>query len=83
MICPLFVASDLSAFAADDTQGHGGGGQAQRISDYTAFFNIRKNVDDNGIETRWGELVEFGRTEQVFQDPANQETADYIAGRFG
>jgi phosphate transport system ATP-binding protein len=56
--------------------------QAQRASDYTAFFNIRKTVDE-GIETRWGELVEFNRTEAVFNNPAEQETADYIAGRFG
>jgi phosphate transport system ATP-binding protein len=52
--------------------------QATRVSDYTGFFNIRK--DDN---TRWGELVEFGATEQVFNAPTQQETADYISGRFG
>lgn len=56
--------------------------QAQRVSDYTAFYNIRKTVDE-GIETRWGELVEFNHTEDVFDNPAKQETADYIAGRFG
>lgn len=56
--------------------------QAQRVSDYTAFFNIRKTVD-NGIEARWGELVEFNRTAEVFANPAQQETADYITGRFG
>lgn len=56
--------------------------QAQRVSDYTAFYNIRKTTN-NAIETRWGELVEFNRTEDVFDNPADQETADYIAGRFG
>ena len=56
--------------------------QAQRVSDFTAFFNIRKSVD-NGHETRWGELVEYDDTENVFSSPAQQETADYIAGRFG
>ncbi len=56
--------------------------QAQRASDYTAFFNIRKEVDD-GREIRWGELVEYDDTEKVFGSPALQETADYIAGRFG
>ena len=56
--------------------------QAQRASDYTAFFNIRKENDD-GRETRWGEMVEYNRTEKVFESPALQETADYIAGRFG
>lgn len=56
--------------------------QAQRVSDYTAFYNIRKTINQ-GIETRWGELVEFNRTEEVFANPAQLETADYIAGRFG
>ena len=56
--------------------------QAQRISDSTAFFNIRK-ATDNGFETRWGELVEYDATETMFESPARQETADYIAGRFG
>lgn len=57
--------------------------QAIRVSDYTAFFNIRKRLLDTGIETRWGELVEFGETAQVFESPRDPETADYIAGRFG
>ena len=56
--------------------------QAQRASDFTAFFNIRKTVED-GREIRWGELVEYDDTEKVFGSPAQQETADYIAGRFG
>lgn len=56
--------------------------QAQRASDYTAFFNIRKETE-NGRELRWGELVEYNDTQQVFESPALPETADYIAGRFG
>ena len=56
--------------------------QAQRASDFTAFFNIRKTVEDCR-EIRWGELVEYDDTEKVFGSPAQQETADYIAGRFG
>ncbi len=56
--------------------------QAQRASDFTAFFNIRKE-NENGHEARWGELVEFNNTQAVFESPALQETADYIAGRFG
>ena len=56
--------------------------QAQRASDFTAFFNIRKKTED-GHEIRWGELVEYDDTESVFSSPAQQETADYIAGRFG
>jgi phosphate transport system ATP-binding protein len=54
--------------------------QAQRISDYTAFFNIRKA--ENG-DVRWGELVEMNPTERLFTNPENVETADYISGRFG
>ena len=56
--------------------------QAQRVSDSTAFFNIRKALE-NGQETRWGEMVEYDATEKIFASPARQETADYIAGRFG
>ena len=44
--------------------------QAARISDNTAFFLL-------------GELVEFGKTEQVFSTPADKRTEDYITGRFG
>ena len=44
--------------------------QAVRISDYTAFFLL-------------GELVEFGGTEQIFSQPLDKRTEDYITGRFG
>ena len=57
--------------------------QAMRVSDYTAFFSVRKAKLDDGSETRWGELVEFNETTKLFEDPDNQETADYISGRFG
>ena len=30
-----------------------------------------------------GELVEFGKTEDIFSQPADQRTEDYITGRFG
>ena len=56
--------------------------QARRASDFTAFFNIRKE-SANGLDARWGELVEYNSTQQVFDNPALSETADYIAGRFG
>ena len=56
--------------------------QAIRVSDYTAFFNIRKQ-EAQGTELRWGELVEFGPTQRLFNEPEHQETADYISGRFG
>lgn len=44
--------------------------QAARVSQKTAFFNL-------------GELVEFGDTETIFTNPAEQRTQDYITGRFG
>lgn len=51
--------------------------QAARVSDYTAFMMI-----DNP-QTRTGVLVEYGETNQIFTRPANQQTEDYITGRFG
>lgn len=57
--------------------------QAVRVSDYTAFFSVRKKQLENGGETRWGELVEFNQTAKLFEDPEKEETADYISGRFG
>ena len=44
--------------------------QAVRISDTTAFFLL-------------GELVEYGQTEQMFSQPQDKRTDDYITGRFG
>ena len=44
--------------------------QAARVSDNTAFFLL-------------GDLVEFGKTEQIFSTPADKRTEDYITGRFG
>ena len=44
--------------------------QAVRISDQTAFFLL-------------GDLVEFGKTEDIFSQPRDKRTEDYITGRFG
>ena len=44
--------------------------QATRVSDYTAFFLL-------------GDLIEFGKTQQVFSYPKEKRTEDYITGRFG
>lgn len=44
--------------------------QARRVSDYTGFFHM-------------GNLIEFGETEQIFNDPVNKKTKDYIVGKFG
>ncbi|MBW7923128.1 MAG: phosphate ABC transporter ATP-binding protein PstB [Burkholderiaceae bacterium] len=44
--------------------------QAARISDYTAYMYL-------------GELVEFGKTDEIFIKPRKKATEDYITGRFG
>lgn len=44
--------------------------QAVRISDQTAFFLL-------------GELIEYSNTEQLFSQPKEKKTEDYITGRFG
>jgi len=44
--------------------------QAARVSDKTAFFLL-------------GELIEFGNTKEVFTNPKDKRTEDYISGRFG
>jgi phosphate transport system ATP-binding protein len=44
--------------------------QAARVSDFTAFMML-------------GDLIEFGRTDAIFTNPANKLTEDYITGRFG
>jgi phosphate transport system ATP-binding protein len=44
--------------------------QAARVSDQTAFFYL-------------GELVEVGTTEQIFTNPRQQRTEDYVTGKFG
>jgi phosphate transport system ATP-binding protein len=44
--------------------------QAGRISDFTAFFYL-------------GELIEQGRTHDIFTNPQNKRTENYITGRFG
>lgn len=49
--------------------------QAARVSDYTAFFLMN---DD-----RAGELVEYGPTGDLFTNPTDKRTEDYITGRFG
>lgn len=44
--------------------------QAARVSDYTAFFYM-------------GSLIEFGETKTIFTNPSNQQTQNYVTGRFG
>jgi phosphate transport system ATP-binding protein len=49
--------------------------QAARVSDMTAFMMME--------EDRAGALVEYGRTSDIFTNPADKRTEDYITGRFG
>jgi phosphate transport system ATP-binding protein len=44
--------------------------QAARVSDFTAFLYI-------------GELIEYGSTKDIFENPTNELTEKYITGRFG
>jgi phosphate transport system ATP-binding protein len=44
--------------------------QAARVSQRTAFFHL-------------GELVEYGKTSEIFTNPREQRTQDYITGRYG
>ena len=44
--------------------------QAARVSDYTAYFLL-------------GELIEYGKTKDIFEMPKEKSTEDYITGRFG
>jgi phosphate transport system ATP-binding protein len=57
--------------------------QAQRVSDFTAFYSIRKAEENGGVERRWGVLGEFAPTEQLFNSPRSEETERYIRGEFG
>jgi len=44
--------------------------QAARVSDYTGFFYL-------------GELIEYGKTKQIFENPEEELTENYMTGRFG
>jgi phosphate transport system ATP-binding protein len=57
--------------------------QAQRVSDFTAFYSIRKAEEMGGKERRWGVLVEYSPTDMLFNRPASEETERYIRGEFG
>jgi phosphate transport system ATP-binding protein len=50
--------------------------QARRLADYTAFMLIEPFH-------RYGELVEFAPTAELFSNPMDSRTADYVSGKFG
>jgi phosphate transport system ATP-binding protein len=51
--------------------------QAQRVADLTAFFGV-----DISKGNRTGYLVEAGPTQQIFRDPREQLTKEYVSGQF-
>ncbi len=53
--------------------------QASRIADHTAFFNAK--ATDGG--KRFGYLVEYDETQNIFQNPQEEATQMYVSGRFG
>jgi len=54
--------------------------QATRVSDRTAFYSVLR---DDKSDTRTGVLVEYGRTQQIFEDPHDSRTQAYVTGRVG
>jgi len=54
--------------------------QATRVSDRTAFYSVLRNEES---DTRTGVLVEYGRTQQIFEDPTDPRTQAYVTGKMG
>jgi phosphate transport system ATP-binding protein len=54
--------------------------QATRVSDRTAFFSVLRNEES---DTRTGVLVEYGKTQQIFEDPKDSRTEAYVTGQVG
>ena len=66
--------------------------QAARASDFTAFMNLQaaaelstgnKILGLDASKSRAGRIVEFGVTREIFTNPKDKATEDYITGRFG
>ncbi|NJK38387.1 MAG: phosphate ABC transporter ATP-binding protein [Oscillatoriales cyanobacterium RM2_1_1] len=53
--------------------------QATRVADMTAFYNAKA---ESGSK-RFGYLVEFDETQNIFQNPKEEATQQYVSGRFG
>jgi phosphate transport system ATP-binding protein len=51
--------------------------QAMRVADKTAFFSV--DISQGG---RTGYLVEMGETRQIFEDPKEKLTQQYVSGEF-
>jgi phosphate transport system ATP-binding protein len=57
--------------------------QATRVSDRTAFFSVLRDEKPGRADTRTGVLVEYGTTQQIFEDPQDSRTQAYVTGRMG
>jgi phosphate transport system ATP-binding protein len=53
--------------------------QAARVSDMTAFFNVQSKETGSRV----GYLVEYDTTETIFNNPKQEDTINYISGKFG
>jgi phosphate transport system ATP-binding protein len=54
--------------------------QAARVADMTAFFSVQPTPSG---DARTGILVEYDSTKNIFTQPAEKRTEDYVTGRFG
>jgi phosphate transport system ATP-binding protein len=54
--------------------------QAARVSNRTAFFSVLR---DEKNDTRTGVLVEYDKTANIFENPRDSRTQDYVTGRMG
>ena len=54
--------------------------QAARVSDMTAFFTVEL---DGETGHRTGAVVEYDKTDKIFQNPADKRTEDYVTGKVG
>jgi phosphate transport system ATP-binding protein len=54
--------------------------QATRVSDRTAFYSVLRNEKS---DTRTGVLVEYDKTDKLFEDPTDPRTQAYVTGRMG
>jgi len=54
--------------------------QATRVSDRTAFYSVLVNPKS---DIRTGVLVEYDRTDRIFEDPSDDRTRAYVTGRMG
>jgi phosphate transport system ATP-binding protein len=54
--------------------------QAARVSDKTAFLIVELSASE---KERWGELIEYDKTDKIFTNPSDKRTEDYVTGKVG